>query len=62
MLLMRVYLDHVIDPAQEFSDFGVNSRMVGLGAARTPADDSHQPPHIFILAYQRTPAVTLDTQ
>lgn len=57
-----IYLDHVINPAQEFSNFGVNSRVVGLSAARTPAHDTHQPPHVFILAHQRTPAVPLHTQ
>lgn len=55
-----VYLNHVIDPAQEFSYFGVNSWMVGFSTACPPADDPYQPPHIFLLANQRTTAVALE--
>lgn len=57
---MSVYLNHFVDPAQELSHFGVNSRVVRLSTACPPADNPHQPPHIFILANQRTPTVPLE--
>ena len=53
------HLDHVVDPAEELGDFGVDAGMVGLGAARPPADHAHQPPHAVILAHQRPAAVSL---
>lgn len=59
-LKKSVYLNHIIDPAQEFSHLGVHSRMIGLSTACPPADNPYQPPHIFILAHQRTPAVPLE--
>lgn len=62
LYIKSVCLNNVIDPAQEFGDFGVNSRMVGFSTACAPADDAHQPPHTFILADQRTPTVPLERQ
>ena len=58
----RPHLHHVVDPAQELGHLGVDPGVVGLCAARPPADHAHQPPHTLVLAHQGPPAVALGTE
>lgn len=48
-----------VDPGQDAAHFGVNSRLVGLGAALAPAGEARQVPAVPTLTHQRPTAVAL---
>lgn len=55
------HLHGAVDPRQNSTDFGVNSRFVLLPASSAPACDPYQVPRTvsLILAHQRSTTVTL---
>lgn len=53
------HLHSAVDPGQNSSHSGVNSRLVGLGAARTPAGDARQVPAVLTLTHQGAATVAL---
>lgn len=55
----HTHLNSVMDPVQKLSYLGVDTWVIGLCAAKPPADHPHQAPSVPIWAHQGAPAISL---
>lgn len=59
VLLLHTHLHGVMDPVQELRYLGIDTWVIGLCTATTPADHPYKVPHITTGTHKGSPAVPL---